>query len=49
LRLGPVAPKLISPDRWTDGYPGPDAYIKELDVLLKVADDSLGVLRRILG
>src|ERR1022692_2369445 len=22
LRLGPAARRLISPDRWTDGYPG---------------------------
>ncbi len=34
LRLGPAARKLISPDRWTDGYPGPAAYSRELDVLL---------------
>jgi hypothetical protein len=37
-RLGPVARKLISPDVWADGYPGPPAYVKELDVLLKFAD-----------
>ena len=34
LRLGPAARRLISPDRWTDGYPGPEAYSRELDVLL---------------
>ena len=34
LRLGPAARRLISPDRWTDGYPGPVAYSRELDVLL---------------
>jgi hypothetical protein len=43
--LGPVARKLISPDKWTDGYPGPDTYIKELDVLLKFADEK-GCLKR---
>src|ERR1700689_4699666 len=31
LRLGPVARKLISPDKWNDGYPGPVAYSRELD------------------
>lgn len=45
LRLGPVARKLISPDVWTDGYPGPEAYVKELDVLLKFADEK-GCLQR---
>ena len=45
LRLGPVARRLISPDVWTDGYPGPEAYVKELDVLLKFADGK-GCLRR---
>ncbi len=45
-RLGPVARKLISPDKWTDGYPGPDAYIKELDVLLQFADETPGCLAR---
>lgn len=39
-RLGPVARKLLSPDAWTDGYPGPVAYVKELDVLLKFADEK---------
>jgi len=34
LRLGPVARRFVSPDRWTDGYPGPVAYSRELDVLL---------------
>ena len=34
LRLGPAARKLISPERWTDGYPGPVAYSRELDALL---------------
>ena len=46
LRLGPVARKLISPDKWTDGYPGPEAYVKELDVLLKFADEKAGCLER---
>jgi hypothetical protein len=45
-RLGPVARKLISPDKWTDGYPGPKAYVKELDVLLKFADEKAGCLDR---
>jgi hypothetical protein len=44
-RLGPVARKLICPDVWTDGYPGPPAYVKELDVLLKFADEH-GCLAR---
>src|ERR1700722_4056943 len=44
-RLGPIARKLICPDVWTDGYPGPAAYVKELDVLLKFADES-GCLAR---
>ena len=34
LHLGPAARRLISPDRWADGYPGPVAYSRELDVLL---------------
>jgi hypothetical protein len=41
-----VARKLISPDKWTDGYPGPDAYVKELDVLLQFADEKPGCLKR---
>jgi hypothetical protein len=40
LRLGPAARRLISPDRWTDGYPGPVAYRRELDVLLDWASKS---------
>lgn len=44
-RLGPVAQRLLSPDVWTDGYPGPEAYAKELDVLLKFADEK-GCLSR---
>ena len=44
-RLGPIARKLVSPDRWTDGYPGPPAYAKELDSLLKFADEH-GCLAR---
>jgi hypothetical protein len=44
-RLGQVARKLICPDKWTDGYPGPAAYVKELDLLLKFADES-GCLAR---
>jgi hypothetical protein len=34
LRLGPAARRFVSPERWTDGYPGPVAYSRELDVLL---------------
>jgi len=41
LRLGPAARRLISPDRWTDGYPGPVAYGRELDVLLDWASKEL--------
>jgi hypothetical protein len=44
-RLGPIARKLICPDVWTDGYPGPPAYVEELDVLLKFADEK-GCLAR---
>lgn len=44
-RLGPVARKLICPDKWADGYPGPPAYVKELDVLLRFADEK-GCLHR---
>jgi hypothetical protein len=44
-RLGPVARKLICPDKWSDGYPGPPAYVKELDVLLQFADER-GCLQR---
>lgn len=39
LRLGAVARKLLSPDVWTHGYPGPEGHIKELDVLLQFADE----------
>jgi len=34
LRLGPAARRLISPDRWTDGFPGPVAYSRELNALV---------------
>src|SRR6266851_3236712 len=44
-RLGSVARRLISPDGWKDGYPGPPAYAKELDVLLQFADQT-GCLSR---
>lgn len=37
-RLGPAARRLISPDRWTDGYPGSVAHSRELDVLLDWAN-----------
>jgi hypothetical protein len=40
LRSGPVRRRLISPDKWADGYPGPDVYVKELDVPLKFADEK---------
>jgi hypothetical protein len=46
LRLGPIARKLISPDKWSDGYPGPEAYVKELDILLKFADEKSACLQR---
>jgi hypothetical protein len=45
LRLGPVARKLINPDRWTGGYPGPPAYVRELDALLHFAYQN-GYLER---
>jgi|SRR5208283_1113076 len=38
--LGPVARRLISPDRWTDQYPAWPASAKELDVLLLFADEQ---------
>jgi len=34
LRLGPAARKLISPDKWTDGYPVWESYSRELDALV---------------
>ena len=37
MRLGPVARKLINPERWTGGYPGPPVYVRELDALLHFA------------
>jgi hypothetical protein len=40
LRLGPVARKLINPDAWTGGYPGPEAYVRELDALLHFANQN---------
>jgi hypothetical protein len=46
LRLGPVARKLISPDKWTDDYPATEAYSKELDVLLQFADEKPDCLKR---
>ena len=36
--LGPVARRLVSPDRWTDAYPATPEWAKELDVLLRFAD-----------
>jgi hypothetical protein len=40
MRLGPVARKLINPDAWTGGYPGPPAYVRELDALLHFANQN---------
>jgi hypothetical protein len=37
--LGPVARKLVSPDRWTDSYPATPEASRELDVLLQFADE----------
>ena len=37
--LGSVARRLICPDRWTDEYPAWPEYARELDVLLKFADE----------
>lgn len=45
LRLGPVARKLINPDRWAGGYPGPPSYVRELDALLHFANQN-GYLER---
>ncbi len=45
MRLGPVARKLIDPCAWKDGYPGPPAYVRELDALLHFANQN-GYLRR---
>lgn len=38
--FGPVARRLICPDRWSDQYPAWPAYAKELDVLLLFADEQ---------
>ena len=43
--FGPVARRLVSPDRWTDSYPAWIAYAKELDALLLFADHQ-GCLRQ---
>jgi hypothetical protein len=40
MRLGPVARKLIDPCEWKDGYPGPSAYVRELDALLHFANQN---------
>jgi len=40
MRLGPVARKLIDPCAWKDGYPGPPAYVRELDALLHFANQN---------
>lgn len=38
--FGPVARRLISPERWTDQYPAWPAYAKELEALLLFADEQ---------
>jgi hypothetical protein len=38
--LGPVARRLITPDRWTDQYPACPEYAEELDALLLFADQQ---------
>jgi hypothetical protein len=48
LQLGPVARRLLSPDKWTDGYPAWAAFSRELDALLYWADLK-GCLSRFLG
>ena len=48
LRLGPVARKLLSPDKWTDGYPAREAFSRELDALLHWANLK-GCLFRFVG
>lgn len=40
LRLGPVARKLINPDRWTGEYPAWPAFSRELDALLHFANQN---------
>jgi len=46
-RLGPVARKLINPDRWEGEYPAWPAYARELDELLHFANQE-GYLTRFL-
>jgi hypothetical protein len=43
--FGPVARRLISPNRWTDLYPAWPDYAKELDALLLFADKQSCLLR----
>ena len=38
--FGPVARRLVSPDRWTDAYPACPEWANELDVLLRFADEQ---------
>lgn len=38
--LGPIARRLICPDRWTDQYPAWPAWAKELDELLLFAEEQ---------
>ena len=38
--LGPVARRFVSPDRWTDAYPATPEWAKELDALLRFADEQ---------
>ncbi len=40
LRLGPVARKLINPDRWRGEYPAHPEYSRELDALLHFAKQN---------
>lgn len=47
LNLGPVARRLINPDRWTGMYPAHEEYALELDALLDFANTE-GYLRRFL-
>jgi len=41
--LGPVARRLICPDRWTDAYPAWEPYAQEFDALLEYADTEGGL------
>src|SRR5260221_457818 len=41
--LGPVARRLICPERWTDAYPAWESFAQELDALLEYADAEGGL------